>query len=162
MSVSRQQVWPVFCACYLASRAFRPCRALTMLAGLRLSRATRRGFPALESCRAAASSRGLAAGRTNPPVPRDLPRTIAPLPPIPDPPEGSMLHRIPKKEYKTSSRSLVQARAFLGFNRRATHPASYRYLLGRVGGGHAIIDPDETLWAMRKVMALPDEPPPSP
>ena len=62
-----------------------------------------------------------------------------------------MLHRIPQKEYKTSSRSLVQARAFLGFNRRATHPASYRYLLGRVGGGHAIIDPDETLWAMRKV-----------
>lgn len=95
-------------------------------------------------------------------MPRDLPRTIAPLPPIPDPPEGSMLHRIPKKEYKTSSRSLVQARAFLGFNRRATHPASYRYLLGRVGGGHAIIDPDETLWAMRKVMGLPDEPPPSP
>ena len=145
-----------------ASRAFRPCLggSTTMLAALRLS--TRRGFPALESCRAAASSRGLAAGRTNPPVPRDLPRTIAPLPPIPDPPEGSMLHRIPKKEYKTSSRSLVQARAFLGFNRRATHPASYRYLLGRVGGGHAIIDPDETLWAMRKVMALPDEPPPSP
>jgi len=65
-----------------------------------------------------------------------------------------MLHRIPQKEYKTSSRSLVQARAFLGFNRRATHPASYRYLLGRVGGGHAIIDPDETLWAMRKVMAF--------
>lgn len=65
-----------------------------------------------------------------------------------------MLHRIPEKEFKTSSRNLVQARAFLGFNRRATHPASYRYLVGRLGGGHAIIDPDETLWAMRKVMAF--------
>ena len=65
-----------------------------------------------------------------------------------------MLHRIPEKEFKTSSRNLVQARAFLGFNRRATHPASYRYLFGRLGGGHAIIDPDETLWAMRKVMAF--------
>jgi hypothetical protein len=133
-----------------------------MLAALRLSRATRRGLPALESCRAAASSRGLAAGRTRPPEPRELPRTIAPLPPIPDPPEGSMLHRIPQKEYKTSSRSLVQARAFLGFNRRATHPASYRYLLGRVGGGHAIIDPDETLWAMRKVMACLESVDPNP
>merc|ERR1740130_1717145 len=114
-----------------------------MLAALRSStRPVRRALPAFESCRAAVSSRGLAS------------RPPAPLPPIPDPPEGSMLHRIPKKEYKTSSRSLVQARAFLGFNRRATHPASDRYLLGRVGGGHAIIDPDETLWAMRKVMAF--------
>ena len=134
-----------------------------MLAALRLSGAARRGFPALESCcRAAASSRGLAAGRTKPPEPRDLPRTPPPLPPIPDPPEGSMLRRLSRKEVrhsinpsgKVSSRQLVQARSFLGFNRRATHPSSFHYLLGRMGGGHAIIDPDETLWAMRKVMAF--------
>ena len=135
----------------------------SMLAALRLSGAARRGFPALESCcRAAASSRALAAGRTKPPEPRDLPRTIPPLPPIPDPPEGSMLRRLSRKEVrrsinpsgKVSSRQLVQARSFLGFNRRATHPSSFHYLLGRMGGGHAIIDPDETLWAMRKVMAF--------
>lgn len=65
-----------------------------------------------------------------------------------------MLNRIPQKEYKISSESLVQARSFLGFNRRSTHPESYRYLIGRLGGGHAIIDPDQTLWAMRKVMAF--------
>ena len=60
-----------------------------------------------------------------------------------------MLRRLSEKEIKqeinpsgkTSSRQLVQARAFLGFNRRATHPSSFHYLLGRVGGGHAIIDP---------------------
>ena len=79
-------------------------------------------------------------------------RPPAPLPPIQDPPEGSMLKRIPAREYKLSSKELVQARSFLGFNRRATHPESYRYLVGELGGGHAIIDPDETLWAMRKVM----------
>ena len=73
-----------------------------------------------------------------------------------------MLRRLSRKEVrrsinpsgKASSRQLVQARSFLGFNRRATHPSSFHYLLGRVGGGHAIIDPDETLWAMRKVMAF--------
>lgn len=63
-----------------------------------------------------------------------------------------MLNYIPHKEYKTSSKTLVQARSFLGFQRRATHPESYRYLVGTLGGGHAIIDPDQTLWAMRKVM----------
>ena len=83
-----------------------------------------------------------------------------------------MLRRLSKKEVrrsinpsgKASSHQLVQARSFLGFNRRATHPSSFRYLLGRVGGGHAIIDPDETLWAMRKVAAwlATAEPSPAP
>ena len=46
---------------------------------------------------------------------------------------------------------LTRTRAFLGFQNRATHPASYRYLLGSLAG-HNIIDPEETLYAMRKVM----------
>lgn len=46
---------------------------------------------------------------------------------------------------------LTKTRAFLGFQARATHPESFRYLLG-MSGGQAIIDPEETLYSLRKVM----------
>jgi len=78
--------------------------------------------------------------------------TPPPLPPLPTPAEGSVLDRIPERDLKLGTRSLVKAKSFLGYNQRASHPESYRYLLGTLGGGHTIIDPDETLWAMRKVM----------
>lgn len=63
-----------------------------------------------------------------------------------------MLDRVGQKELQLGTRSLVKAQSFLGYHQRSSHPESYRYLLGTVGGGHAVIDPDETLWAMRKVM----------
>ena len=46
---------------------------------------------------------------------------------------------------------LTRARAFLGYRARNTHPESTRYLLGTLAG-HSIIDPEETLYALRKVL----------
>ena len=43
--------------------------------------------------------------------------------------------------------------AFLGFSSRRTHPAAYNYLLG-TAGGQAIINPEETLVALRRVLHL--------
>ena len=43
--------------------------------------------------------------------------------------------------------------SFLGFSSRRTHPAAYNYLLG-TAGGQAIINPEETLVALRRVLHL--------
>lgn len=67
-------------------------------------------------------------------MPHDFPPQ--PLPPPPD---------------ELNIGDLTRARAFLGFQPRNTHQESTRYLLGTVAG-HAIIDPEETLYSLRKVL----------
>ena len=58
-----------------------------------------------------------------------------------------------KKEKKMSAMmdpvQLQHQNSFLGFSLKSTHPAAYRHLIGHVNG-HSIIDPEETLLAMRK------------
>jgi len=46
---------------------------------------------------------------------------------------------------------LIRARSYLGFKKRATHPESFRYLLGTLHG-NAIIDPEHTLYSLRRVL----------
>jgi len=48
---------------------------------------------------------------------------------------------------------LMRTRAFLGYEARMTHPENYRYLLGSLAG-HAIIDPEQTMLSLRRVLAL--------
>ena len=74
----------------------------------------------------------------------------APLPPI-----RNALDKLPKSVLKNNldPLDLQKANSFLGFSLRSTHPASYRNLLGHVGG-QTMIDPEETLFAMRRALAL--------
>ena len=69
------------------------------------------------------------------------------------PPIQPALGRLPKKLKKLGMDpiDLHATNSFLGFSMRATHPAAYRHLVGHVSG-HAIIDPEETLLAMRKAL----------
>jgi ribosomal protein S2 len=72
------------------------------------------------------------------------------LTPQPPPPPPSLPPSSPS-EPRLGVHDLTEARAFLGFEARTTHPTAYRYLLGTVAG-HAIIDPEETLYALRRVL----------
>ncbi|KAL1519220.1 hypothetical protein AB1Y20_003479 [Prymnesium parvum] len=74
----------------------------------------------------------------------------APLPPI-----QSAFKKVPPKLRRRGwdAVDLQEATSFLGFTLKATHPSSYRSLLGHVGG-HTVIDPEETLLAMRKCINL--------
>mmetsp|Transcript_63832 Transcript_63832/g.190444 ORF Transcript_63832/g.190444 Transcript_63832/m.190444 type:complete len:250 (+) Transcript_63832:331-1080(+) len=62
---------------------------------------------------------------------------------------------MPKKmrKYQLDPIDLQRMNSFLGFSLRASHPSSYRSLLGHVSG-HTMIDPEETLLAMRKSLNL--------
>lgn len=81
---------------------------------------------------------------------RTSPFSSSPLPPI-----ESALKRVPKKMSKKGldAVDLMKMNSYLGFSLRATHPSSYRSLLGHVAG-HTMIDPEETLLAMRKSLNL--------
>ena len=48
---------------------------------------------------------------------------------------------------------LQHLNAFLGFSTQRTHPTAYNYLLG-AAGGQTIIDPEETLTALRRSMQV--------
>jgi len=57
------------------------------------------------------------------------------------------------RKYQLDPIDLQRMNSFLGFSLRASHPSSYRSLLGHVSG-HTMIDPEETLLAMRKSLNL--------
>ena len=63
--------------------------------------------------------------------------------------------RLPRKltKFHVDPYLLQHQNAFLGFSSRRMHPAAYNYLLG-TAGGQAIINPEETLVAMRRVLHL--------
>jgi len=60
---------------------------------------------------------------------------------------------LPKKlsKFNVDPYLLQHQQSFLGFSSARTHPSAYNYLLG-TAGGQAIIDPEETLVAMRRVL----------
>ena len=97
------------------------------------------------------------------------PSVTAPLPPpplTPDllPPEltGSVPpirpaidRKLPRHITKlhVNAHMLQHDTSFLGFSSRRTHPSAYNYLLGSAGG-QAIIDPEQTLIAIRRVLHI--------
>jgi len=54
---------------------------------------------------------------------------------------------------RTSPHTLQHLNAFLGFSSARTHPTAFNYLLGSAGG-QAIINPEETLVALRRTLSL--------
>ena len=78
------------------------------------------------------------------------PGSSLPLGPI-----ESALKPVPNKFRKRGldAVDLQKMNSFLGFSLKATHPSSYRSLLGHTSG-HTMIDPEETLLAMRKSLNL--------
>mmetsp|Transcript_17671 Transcript_17671/g.37364 ORF Transcript_17671/g.37364 Transcript_17671/m.37364 type:complete len:324 (-) Transcript_17671:40-1011(-) len=72
-----------------------------------------------------------------------------PLTPRASPPIRSTEQPLTKVD--VSIGDLIRARSYLGFKKRATHPESFRYLLGTLHG-NAIIDPEHTLYSLRRVL----------
>ena len=65
-----------------------------------------------------------------------------------------MLGKASKKAMRQSGGNpyeLLHLNTFLGFSSRRSHPSAFNYLLGNAGG-QAIIDPEETLVAMRRTL----------
>jgi small subunit ribosomal protein S2 len=86
---------------------------------------------------------------TRPPLPP--PAVSGRVPPIraaTDPLPQKILNLAPADPYE-----LQHLNSFLGFSSKRTHPSAFNYLLG-AAGGQAIIDPEETLTAMRRTMQL--------
>jgi len=97
----------------------------------------------------------LLARRARPLAPR-LGRACSSLPPPeisgPTPPIRSVTRPLPKRLLRQANGSpyeLQALNAFLGFSSARTHPSAYNYLLGSAGG-QAIINPEDTLTAMRR------------
>ena len=110
-----------------------------------LAAAALRHTPRLPLTRACSSE------STPPPGPPEPPVVTGKLPPI-----RSVTGDLPKKLLKSAHGSpyeLQHLNAFLGFSSARTHPSAYNYLLGSAGG-QAIIDPEETLVAMRRTLHL--------
>ena len=103
-------------------------------------------------------SRGLCSGSGGPPPattgppPLPPPEITGPVPPI-RPALGQYSRKILRQAKGTNPYDLVQMQSFMGFSSRRTHPTAYNYLLG-YSGGQAIIDPEETLTAMRRAVQL--------
>lgn len=79
------------------------------------------------------------------------PEITSPVPPI-----RSALSKYPRKMLKNTTVDpymLQHETSFLGFSSRRTHPSGYNYLLG-FSGGQAIINPEETLFSLRRVLNI--------
>ena len=64
-------------------------------------------------------------------------------------------NKLPKRltRYNVDPHLLQEQLTFLGFSSGRTHPSAYHYLLGHAGG-QAIINPEHTLVALRRVLNL--------
>lgn len=114
-----------------------------MLAALRLLR------PRLARPLLAARYSSPAGGSGSSPLPP--PEVTGTVPPI----RKVTPRKLPKKlkKHHLDVHELQQQNSFLGFSSNATHPSMYNYLLGSAGG-QAIIDPEQTMLALRRVLAL--------
>lgn len=57
------------------------------------------------------------------------------------------------RKHHFSVHHLQQTHSFIGFSSRTAHPSVYNYLLGQAGG-QAILDPEQTMLSLRRVLHL--------
>ena len=112
-----------------------------------MRRVSRLARPAWTARRGYCSSSSSSSSSTPPPPPLPPPEITGPTPPI-----RRVTSKLPDKMLKFGDPYQLQhLNAFLGFSSARTHPSAYNYLLGQAGG-QAIINPEDTLTAMRRAL----------